>query len=150
MGFLGEFAVCQCVGGLLGALDLRTLALTSLNHSSSAGVVDFRREIHFYPELGSGFLFAQKVGASAPVSPEVAQVRASLRALSGIDYAGLYARGSAMREVARAVSGLSGTGAQERATGALVRILDRVRAFRRPEAVLGGPGLRGCLGGRFA
>ena len=42
---------------------------------------------------------------------------------------------------------MSGAGAQERETGVLLRLLDRVRAFRRPEAVLGDSGLRKCLGG---
>ena len=81
VGFQDEFAVCQCAGGLLGALDLRTLSLRPLNHAGSVGTVDFSRRIHFFNDLESGTLLVQKVGASVPVSPEVAQVRASLRAL---------------------------------------------------------------------
>lgn len=102
--------MCQCAGGLLGLLDLRTLVLRPSNHASSAGFVDLHRKIHFFVDSESGALLAQKLGASAPVSPEVARVRASLRALSQIGYAELYARGSAMREVSRAVSGLAGSG----------------------------------------
>ena len=142
-----EVVLCRCAGGLVGALDLRTLALTTLNRSSEAGFVDLSRRMHFFPDPDSGSLFCQKIGRDSPASPEIRLVRASLRALSEMSYSGLYVRGEGVRAAARAASEV-GLGAQERATGAVMRVLERVRLFKRPEVALGhaGRGLRGCLG----